>query len=47
MMIWNKQVKHLIISKYVSCKEMSISGKEFTESNYQRFQKALVYIKNI
>ena len=47
MMIWKKKLKILIINKYVWYNKRNINmKKEFTESNYKRLQKALVYIKN-
>ena len=47
MMIWKKKLKILIINKYVWHNKRNINmKKEFTESNYKRLQKALVYVKN-
>ena len=47
MMIWKKKLKILIINKYVWYNKRNINmKKKFTESNYKRLQKALVYIKN-
>ena len=48
MMIWKQKSKTLIIDKYVwyNKKKKLIPEKEFTKTNYQRLQKALVYIQS-
>ena len=47
MMIWKQKSKTLIIDKYVWYnKKKLIPEKEFTKTNYQRLQKALVYIQS-
>ena len=47
MMICKKKLKVIIINKYVNItKEILISQKEFTATNYKRLQKALVYIES-
>ena len=47
MMICKKKLKVIIINKYVNVtKEILISQKEFTATNYKRLQKALVYIES-
>ena len=47
MMICKKKLKVIIINKYVNAtKEILISQKEFTATNYKRLQKDLVYIES-
>ena len=47
MTIRKKKPKIIIINKYVWFNKMNndIKKKKFTETNYERFQEALVYIK--
>ena len=42
---WKKKLKILIINIFDVIKEILILEKEFTETNYERLQKALVYIE--
>ena len=46
MTIWKKKSKILIINVFDVIKEMLISKKELTKTNYKRLQEAMVYIKN-
>ena len=47
MMIWKKKSNILIINKYVWCnKKILIPEEKFTETNYERLKKGVIYIKS-